>query len=114
MLLAAVSIASDFSYQPSRGHVIAVMALLSVLHASINSLPTSWLNRLTSGYVVFHMSVLVGACVCLLVQTKEKHSFEYAFTNFQPSSGWSPPGFAFLFGCLTPAWIMTNADSTAR
>lgn len=114
MLLAAVSIASDFAYQPSRGHVIAVMALLSVLHASINSLPTSWLNRLTSGYVVFHMSVLLGACVCLLVQTKEKHSFEYAFTNFQPSSGWSPPGFAFLFGCLTPAWIMTNADSTAR
>jgi hypothetical protein len=90
------------------------MALLTVIHALINSLPTLWLNRLTSGYVVFHMSVLVGACVCLLVQTKEKHSFGYAFTYFQPSSGWSPPGFAFLFGCLTPAWIMTNADSATR
>ncbi|KAJ4297399.1 polyamine transporter tpo5 [Collariella sp. IMI 366227] len=96
------------------GHVVAVMALLVVVHASINSLPTRWLTRLTSGYVVFHMSVLLGACVCLLVQTKEKHSLAYAFTNFQPSSGWSPSGFAFLFGCLTPAWIMTNADSTAR
>jgi amino acid transporter len=114
MLLAAISIASDFSYVPTTGHVVAVMALLAVIHASINSLSTRWLTRLTSGYVVFHMSVLVGACVCLLVQTKEKHSIAYAFTDFQPSSGWSPPGFAFLFGCLTPAWIMTNADSTAR
>jgi hypothetical protein len=115
MLLAAVSIASDFSYVPTAVHVVGVMALLVVLHASINSLPTLWLNRLTSGYVVFHMSVLVGACVCLLVQTKDKHSLAYAFTDFQPAaSGWNPPGFAFLFGCLTPAWIMTNADSTAR
>ncbi|KAK4156625.1 amino acid/polyamine transporter I [Chaetomidium leptoderma] len=114
MLLAAISIGSDFSYIPSTGHVFAVMALLSVVHAAINSLPTRWLTRLTSGYVVFHMSVLIGACVCLLVQTKEKHSIAYAFTDFQPSSGWTPPGFAFFFGCLTPAWIMTNADSTAR
>ncbi|KAL2136186.1 hypothetical protein VTI74DRAFT_5064 [Chaetomium olivicolor] len=114
LLLASISIASDFTYTPTAGHVIAVMALLAVTHASINSLPTLWLTRLTSGYVVFHMSVLIGACVCLLVQTKEKHSLAYAFTDFQPSSGWSPPGFAFLFGCLTPAWIMTNADSTAR
>jgi amino acid transporter len=114
MLLAAVSIASDFSYIPTTSHVFAVMTLLSIVHASINSLPTRWLTRLTSGYVVLHMSVLLGACVCLLVQTKEKHSIAYAFTDFQPSSGWTPPGFAFLFGCLTPAWIMTNADSTAR
>ena len=114
MLLAAVSIASDFSYVPTTAHVFAVMALLSIVHASINSLPTRWLTRLTSGYVVLHMSVLLGACVCLLVQTQEKHSIAYAFTDFQPSSGWTPPGFAFLFGCLTPAWIMTNADSTAR
>ncbi|KAK4184701.1 putative amino-acid permease [Podospora australis] len=114
MLLAAVSITSKFAYIPTTSHVVAVMALLTVVHASINLLPTLWLTRLTSGYVVFHISVLVGACVCLLVQTKDKHTIQYAFTDFQPSSGWSPPGFAFLFGCLTPAWIMTSADSTAR
>ena len=114
MLLAAVSITTNFSYMPTTGHVVAVMAALTFIHACINTLPTLWLTRITSGYVVFHMSVLVGACVCLLIQTKNKHTLQYAFTDFQPSSGWSPPGFAFLFGCLTPAWIMTNADSTAR
>ncbi|KAK3393379.1 amino acid/polyamine transporter I [Podospora didyma] len=114
MLLAAVSITSNFSYIPTTHHVVAVMALLTVVHASINMLPTVWLNRLASGYVVFHVSVLVGACACLLAQKNNKHTVAYAFTDFQPSSGWSPPGFAFLFGCLTPAWIMTSADSTAR
>ncbi|KAK0624851.1 amino acid permease 2 [Bombardia bombarda] len=114
ILLASISIMSDFTYVPTINHVVAVMALLTVVHASINTLPTVWLNRLASGYVVFHVSVLVGACVCLLAQTKNKHSFKYAFTDFQPTSGWHPPGFAFLFGCLTPAWIMTSADSTAR
>ncbi|KAK4249480.1 amino acid/polyamine transporter I [Corynascus novoguineensis] len=114
MLLTAVSIASNFSYSPTTLHVFGVMALLTIVHASINSLPTRWLNRLTSGYVIFHMSVLISACVCLLVKTKDKHSIAYAFTNFQPMSGWSPPGFAFLFGCLTPAWTMANADGAAR
>lgn len=114
MLLAAVSITSKFEYIPTTGHVVAVMAALTVVHACINTLPTLWLTRITSAYVVFHMSVLVGACVCLLVQTKDKHSIHYAFTDFQPSNGWNPAGFAFLFGCLTPAWIMTSADSTAR
>ncbi|KAK3335834.1 amino acid permease 2 [Cercophora scortea] len=114
MLLAAISIMSNFSYMPTTHHVVAVMALLTVAHASINTLPTLWLNRLTSGYVVFHVSALLGACVCLLAQTRDKHTLSYAFTEFQPTSGWSPPGFAFLFGCLTPAWILTSADSTAR
>jgi len=114
MLLAAISISTDFVYMPTTGHVVATMAALTIFHATINTLPTVWLNRLTSGYVVFHVSVLVGACVTLLAQQRNKHTITYAFTDFQPTSGWSPPGFAFLFGCLTPAWIMTSADSTAR
>ncbi|KAK0751798.1 amino acid/polyamine transporter I [Schizothecium vesticola] len=114
LLLAAISIISNFSYLPTTHHVVAVMALLTVVHASINTLSTVWLNRLTSGYVVFHVSILVSACATLLAQTENKHTIRYAFTDFQPTSGWSPPGFAFLFGCLTPAWIMTSADSTAR
>lgn len=117
MLLAAISIATNFSYVPTPSHVVGVMVGLTIIHAMINTLPTAWLNRLTSGYVVFHMSVLLGACVTLLVQKAKQddlNDLKYTFTNFQPSSGWAPPGFAFLFGCLTPAWIMTSCDGTAR
>ena len=114
MLLSAVSIGSDFSYSPTQGHVTAVMAALTIVHALINSLSTAWLNRLSSIYAVFHIGVLFALCVSLLVLQKDKHTAMYVFTNVEPESGWSPPGFSFLFGCLSAAWIMTNCDATAQ
>lgn len=114
MLLSAVSIGTNFAYQPTQGHVVGVMTGLCIIHATINSLSTTWLNRLTKGYAVFHIGTLLAACVALLVLQKDKHDATYVFTNFSPTSGWSPPGFSFLFGCLSPAWIMTNCDATAQ
>jgi hypothetical protein len=45
---------------------------------------------------------------------KDKHTAEYVFTELEPMSGWDPPGFSFLFGCLSAAWIMTNCDGVAQ
>ncbi|KAI9781724.1 MAG: Amino-acid permease 2 [Geoglossum umbratile] len=114
MLLSAVSIRSHFTYSPTQGHVFGVMAALTVIHALINSLSTAWLKRLASLYAVFHISILLAASISLLILQKDKHTAKYVFTNVEPESGWSPPGFSFLFGCLSAAWIMTNCDATAR
>jgi len=108
MLLAAVSIGSDFVYVPSQGHIIGVMAALSVLHSAVNSMSTAWLNHFAKTYAVFHIVVLVAACVSLLVMQKDKHSAEYVFTHVEAASGWTPPGFSFLFGFLSVAWTMTE------
>ncbi|KAJ9144333.1 Amino-acid permease 2 [Coniochaeta hoffmannii] len=114
MLLAAISIGTRSAYEPTQGHVVGVMAALTIIHASINSLSTGWLNRLTRLYAGLHLAVLLSACVALLVLQKEKHPARYVFTHFESFSGWSPAGFAFLFGTLSPAWIMTNCDATAH
>jgi amino acid transporter len=114
MLLSAVSIGTNFAYEPTQNHVVGVMAALVLIHASINSLSTAWLNKLTKVYAGIHMGTLLAACIALLVLKKDKHDAHYVFTNFASVSGWSPPGFAFLFGCLSPAWIMTNCDATAQ
>ena len=114
MLLAAVSIGSDFNYFPTQGHIIGVMAALSIFHALINSMSTAWLNRLANTYAVVHIAVLFAACVALLVLQKDKHTAEYAFTNVEPNSGWTPPGFSFLFGFLSVAWCMTDYDAAAH
>jgi hypothetical protein len=114
MLLSAISIGSSFTYSPTQGHVIGVMAALTIVHALTNSLSTAWLNRLASLYAVFHISILLAASISLLVLQRDKHTAIYVFTNVAPESGWSPPGFSFLFGCLSAAWIMTNCDATAR
>jgi amino acid transporter len=114
MLLSAISISTNFSYTPTQGHIIGVMAALTIIHGGINSLSTAWLNRLSSTYAIFHIAVLLAASIALLVLQKDKHTAEYVFTDIQPESGWSPPGFSFLFGSLGAAWIMTNCDGVAQ
>jgi hypothetical protein len=82
------------------------MAALSIFHAGINSMSTAWLNHFAKTYAVFHIGVLVSACIALLVMQKEKNSASYVFTHVEPQSGWSPPGFSFLFGFLSVAWYV--------
>ncbi len=88
------------------------MAALSVFHALINSLSTAWLNNFAKTYAVFHIGILLSACVALLALQKDKHTAEYAFTDVTPASGWTPPGFSFLFGFLSVAWTMTGTPLT--
>lgn len=113
MLLATISIGSNFTYSPTEYHVIGTMAVLVIFHATINSLSTAWLNRLTSTYSIFHVTVLVAVCITLLIMQKDKHTAAYAFTNVEPNSGWEP-GFSFLFGFLSAAWTMTNCGATGQ
>lgn len=114
MLLAAVSLGSNGTYFPTQGHIIGVMAALCVVHGIINCMSTAWLNHITKSYAIFHICILVAACISLLVMNKDKHSASYAFTNVEPASGWTPPGFSFLFGLLSVAWTMTDYDATAQ
>jgi amino acid transporter len=106
LLLAAVSVASDFSYIPTQGHIVGVVAALTILHGMINSLPTLWLHRIATSYAVLHLSVLLAACITLLAMQKDKSLGVQALSTIQsaPSSGWTPPGFSFLFGFLGVAW----------
>jgi amino acid transporter len=111
MLLAAVSLGSydgeNYYCTPLPSHIIGTMIALVIFHACINSLSTAWLNHLTKTYAVFHIAVLFSACVALLVLQKDKHDASYAFTYIDPEplSGWTPPGFSFLFGFLSVAWV---------
>ncbi|KAJ9164654.1 Amino acid permease [Coniochaeta hoffmannii] len=114
MMLAAVSIGSDFTYYPTQGHVIGVMAAISIIHGAINSMSTSWLHRFASFYAIFHIAVLLAAWVALLVLQKDKHTASYTFTNVETLSGWTPPGFSFLFGFLSVSWTMTDYDAAAH
>ena len=114
LLLAAVSMNSDFSYVPTNDQTVGVMAAITLFHGSINSLNTSILEKITRGYVIFHVGVLVSCCITLLVMCKDKHDSSYVWTNVVPDAGWSPSGFSFLFGFLSASWTMTDYDATAH
>jgi len=114
MLLAAVSIGSDFTYEITTDTTIGVMAALTVFTGLVNSLSTYWMEKMTRAYVIFHVLVLVSCSIALLAKTKDKHDAKYVFTNVDSTSGWTPVGFSFLFGFLSVSWTMTDYDATAH
>lgn len=116
LLLAAVSIGSDFTYQPTIPQTVATMAGMVVVSALVNSLSTYWLEKLTRSYVIFHVLVLVTCIIALLVMStpengNPKHTAEYVFTDITNQSGWQPIGWSFMFGFLSVSWTMCKFTS---
>lgn len=114
ILLAAVSMGSDFTYQPTTNHTVGVMAALTVFCGLMNSMSTYWMEKMTKTYVIFHVAVLISCSIALLVCTKDKHDASYVFTYIEADSGWTPTGFSFLLGFLSVSWTMTDYDATAH
>ena len=114
MLLAAVSMGSDFNYEITTNATIGVMAALTVFTGLVNSLSTYWMEKMTKTYVIFHVLVLVTCSIALLAKTSPKHDASYVFTDVDSTSGWTPVGFSFLFGFLSVSWTMTDYDATAH
>lgn len=126
LLLAAVSmnsgtyIADDgtlsFNYAPTEYQTVGVMAALTVLCGLINSMSTYWMEKVTKGYVIFHVLVLATCMIALLAHTpaEYRHDAAYAFTHVESSSGWTPTGWSWLFGFLSVSWTMTDYDATAH
>lgn len=105
---------SDFTYTPSTGTIIGVMAALTILTGFVNSLTTYWMEKMTKSYVIFHVLVLVSCSIALLVKAPDKHNAKYVFTDVSSLSGWTPVGWSFLFGFLSVSWTMTDYDATAH
>lgn len=114
MLLAAVSMGSNFSYTITTNTTIGVMAALTVLTGLVNSMSTYWMEKMTKSYVIFHVLILLSCSIALLAKTKNKHDAHYVFTDVDSTSGWQPVGFSFLFGFLSVSWTMTDYDATAH
>lgn len=117
LLLAAVSMGSDFTYLPTVGQTVGVMAALTVLTGLVNSLSTYWMEKMTKTYVIFHVLVLLTCSIALLALSHKagtNHTAEFVFTDVDNTSGWTPTGWSFMFGFLSVSWTMTDYDATAH
>ena len=125
LLLAAVSMNSGqimtpdgpgYNYEPTDDQIVGVMAALTVFTGLVNSLSTYWMEKVTKSYVIFHVLVLVTCAIALLAVTPKeyRHDAGYAFGDVDSSSGWTPTGWAWMFGFLSVSWTMTDYDATAH
>lgn len=95
---------SDFTYSPTVGQTVGVMAGLTVITGIVNSLSTYWMEKMTKTYVIFHVLVLVTCSIALLALSHKagtNHTAKYVFTNVDNTSGWEPTGWSFMFGFLS-------------
>ncbi|KAK1821730.1 polyamine transporter tpo5 [Friedmanniomyces endolithicus] len=104
LLLAAVSMGSDFAYTPTVGQTVGVMAGLTVLTGLVNSLSTYWMEKMTKSIALLALSKQAGT----------NHTAKYVFTDVENTSGWTPTGWSFMFGFLSVSWTMTDYDATAH
>lgn len=116
ILLAAVSMSTG-SFVPTERQTVGVMAALTIVCGLVNSLSTYWMEKMTKGYVIFHVIVLVTCSIALLAKTagtEWRNDASYVFTDITSFSGWTPKSWSFLFGFLSVSWTMTDYDATAH
>jgi len=114
MLLAAISMCTDFSYQPTAAETVGVVAAMIFAHGLVNCLPMKYVEKCTRFYTIFHFSAMITGAIALLAKTEPRNNAKYVFTHVETNSGWSPEGWSFIFGFLSVSWSMTLYDGTAH
>jgi hypothetical protein len=56
----------------------------------------------------------VAISIAILILTKDKKPASYVFGEIVDKSDWNNFGFAYLIGCLSVAWTMTDYDATTH
>ncbi|OWB54785.1 hypothetical protein B5S28_g640 [[Candida] boidinii] len=114
LLMQTISMYSDYSYIPTRGHITAVSILIMISHGLINSLPSSVLSSITKYYCIVNICSTIALIVTLLVECPEINTRGFTFGTVINSTGWKSDGWSFLFGFLNVSWVMTCYDATSR
>lgn len=114
LLLAIVSMYTDYEYVPTKGHTTAVTILIIISHALLNSLPGYVLASITQTYCFVNIGSTIALIVHLLVKCEKYNTRGFIFGEVINNTGWSKDGWAFLFGFLNVSWVMTSYDLTSR
>ena len=114
MICAVISMATDFQWAASGSHMTGIAIAVMVSHGLFNSLPPKIMSGVTKYYCVINIGTTFAAIIHLLVKCKNINSASYVFTTVIPNTGWSDPGWSFLFGFLSVSWVMTSYDASAR
>ncbi|KAH3661192.1 hypothetical protein OGAPHI_006599 [Ogataea philodendri] len=114
LLLQTVSMASDYTYVPTNGHITGAAIAVITSHGIINSLPSSVLSRITKYYCFVNIGSVIALIITMLVKCPKINTREFTFSKVINNTGWAEDGWAFLFGFLNVSWVMTCYDSTSR
>ncbi|CAN4121766.1 unnamed protein product [Withania somnifera] len=103
-------------YQASKYVVIALHGGILLLHATLNSLPISWLSfigQLAAAWNVLGVFLLM---ILIPVVATEKASAKFVFTNFNTDNGDGINNklYIFVLGLLMSQYTLTGYDASAH
>ncbi|KAF8797704.1 amino acid transporter [Phlegmacium glaucopus] len=114
-VMAAVTIGSNGTFQPTSAQLFGVYAAIVLSHAVVCCLGTSVLARLQTIYVVLNVLLCFAIIIGLPAATPSefRNSAKVALWDFYDVNGWSK-GYAFILSFLAPLWTICSFDSSVH
>ncbi|TFK37632.1 APC amino acid permease [Crucibulum laeve] len=114
-VMAAATIGSGGSFQPTNAQTFGVYACVIITHAVICCLGTQVLARLQTVYVVLNVLLCLAVIIALPIATPAefKNTAKFALWDFTNLNGW-PNGYAFILSFLAPLWTICSFDSSVH
>ncbi|KAJ7145402.1 amino acid/polyamine transporter I [Mycena crocata] len=114
-IMAAVSIATDFSFAPTIAQTYGVYCALLICHGVITSLTTHFIAKLQTIYIAMNlilcMIIIIGLPAATPSEFKNTAGFALgSFTNF---NAW-PNGYDFILSFLSPTWVVSGFDASVH
>ncbi|KAJ7185274.1 APC amino acid permease [Mycena filopes] len=114
-IMAAVSIATDFSFAPTIAQTYGVYCALLLCHAMITSLTTRFIAKLQKIYIAMNLALCAIIIIGLPAATPSEFrtTGRFALGEFINRAGW-PNGFAFILSFLSPTWVISGFDASVH
>jgi len=114
-VMAAATIGSDGTFQPTSAQLFGVYAAIVVSHGFICCLGTAVLARLQSLYVTLNVLLCLAVIIGLPAATPSefRNSTKVALGDFNDLTGWNQ-GYAFILSFLSPLWTIASFDSSVH
>ncbi|KAF8152248.1 amino acid permease-domain-containing protein [Crassisporium funariophilum] len=114
-IMAAVSIGSSGTFEPTSAQTFGVYAAIILSHAVLCCFGTFLLARLQTVFVVLNILLSLIVIVALPAATPQefRNPPQIALKDFYNAHGWTD-GYAFVLSLLTPLWTICGFDFTVH
>ena len=93
-------------YYRTAWHTVLLAILVLILVGAVCSLPTKLLHQSIFFFAPFQLIAAIAICIALLTSAPSLQQPSWVLGNVVDGSGWGSPGFSFLLGFASVAWVM--------
>ncbi|KAI9350656.1 APC amino acid permease [Obelidium mucronatum] len=114
MIGATVSIASDLTYTPTPGVIVAIHIVIAVTIGIANSLGPKFMANVMFLSTIWQVFTPFLIVVVVLAKAPTKQTASFVFTDYENGTGIDSVAWVVLVGLLTAQFTFTGYDSSAH